>query len=156
MIKLLLLLLIFSLAYGKNINYLLPDQNTILVHKLKNMFKHSHQKIHIVTSAFNHTPLKRAIIEATNRGSQLTLIVHSLNEDPLSLAQYEGVEVRVLKGRDLQGSIIVVDDHFSCLFPGPINIESFSKYASLVQCSEEGFSEQLLSPFLKRSVPYLK
>lgn len=156
MIKLLPLLFIFSLGYGENFNYLLPDQNTVLIHKLTTAFKHSRHKILIITPSFHHEKLKRSLIEGTNRGAQLTLLVHSMKGDPLSLAQYEGVDVRLLRGREVQGSIIAVDDRFNCLIPAPIDAEFFLKYASLVHCSEQPLDASALSPFVKRSSPYLK
>ncbi|MCK9371686.1 MAG: hypothetical protein M0P91_00690 [Sulfuricurvum sp.] len=156
MIKLLPLLLMFSLGYGENFIYLLPDQNTVLIHKLKTMFKHSRHKILIITPSFHHEALKRSLIEGTNKGARLTLIVRSLDGDPLSLAQYERIDVRVLHGREIQGSIIAVDGHFSCLIPAPIDAELLMKHASLIQCSEQTLDEALLSPFIKRSRPYLQ
>lgn len=160
MIKLLPLVLLFSLAYGQNSDYLLPDYNTLLVHKLADAFKHSHERILIITPAFHHAILKRAALEGVRRGSRFTLIVQSLKNDPIELAQYERVVIRTLGGRPLKGSVVFVDDRLVCTVPDQINDESFSADASLVRCSDDapaaaGLYSALL-PLLNRSKPYLE
>jgi hypothetical protein len=90
----------------------------------------------------------------------LTLIVQSLKGDPLSIAQYERVDVRTLIGRPLEGSIIVVDNQQSCTFSAPIDAETFGQNASLVHCSDDIVElkslQTIFLPLIKRSKAYLE
>lgn len=160
MIKFLPFILLFSLVHGKNIDYLLPDQNGIMTHTLEGIFKHSRQEILIITPAMNHPSFKRTVLEGVKRGSALVLLVQSLKGDPLSMAQYERVDVRILEGRPLEGSIILVDNRFACTFSTAIDQESFSNHTALVRCSDDETAlrslRPLLQPLLKRSRAYLK
>lgn len=160
MIKFLPFLLLFSLVHGKNIDYLLPDQNSMMSHALEGVFKHSRQEILIITPAMNHTPFKHAVLEGVKRGSRLVLLVQSLKGDPLALTQYERVDIRILEGRPLEGSVILVDDKFACTLSTAIDQESFSGHTALVRCSDDEADirslHSLLSPLLKRSRAYLK
>lgn len=160
MIKLLPLLLVFSLAYGQNVNYLLPDQNALFIHTLEGAFKHSRERIFVITKSFHHPALKRALLEGTKRGSRLTLLVQTPKDDPLELAQYERIEIRILKGRPLEGSVIIVDDHYACTLPQNIDEESFSGRTALVRCSDDTSElaalRSALLPLINRSNPYLE
>lgn len=160
MIKLLPFLLLFSLAEGRNINYLLPEHNPLFSHTLEGVLKRSRMEILIITPAFNHAVFKRAALEGIKRGSHLILIVQTLEGDPLAMAQYERSDVHTLEGRPLEGSMVLVDNRFACDIPGRIDQESFSGHASLIQCSDDPAEvanfRAALAPLLKRSKPYLK
>ena len=160
MIKLIPLLFVFSLTYGNSVDYLLPDSGAVFSHTLEGVLKHSRSEILIISPSFNHASLKRAALEAVKRGSHLTLIVQSLKGDPLSIAQYERVDVRTLIGRPLEGSIIVVDNQQSCTFSAPIDAETFGQNASLVHCSDDIVElkslQTIFLPLIKRSKAYLE
>lgn len=160
MIKLIPFLLAFSLTYGKNADYLLPDHNSMMTHTLEKILKDSRKEILIITPELNHTPFKRAILEGVKRGSRLVLIVQSLKGDPLALAQYERIEVRTLEGRLLEGSVLLIDNRFECTLPASIDQESFSAHTALIRCSDDETAlsslRTLLTPIIKRSSPYLK
>jgi len=160
MIKLLPLLLAFSLAFGENTDYLLPDNNSLFSHALKGALKHSRSGILIITPSFNHTLFKRAAIEGIKRGSSLILVVQKLKGDPLSLAQYARTDIRTLEGRSLEGSIILVDDKFACTIPESIDQEKLGDSAALIRCSNDEREitslRKALAPLLARSKSYLK
>lgn len=160
MIKLLPILLAFSLAHGENTTYLLPDENTLFSHTLERALKHSRSDILIIAPALHHPSLKRAAIEGAKRGSHLTLIVQTLKGDPLSLAQYERTDIRILNGRPLDGSIVLIDQRFACTMAGTIDQETLPDRTSLVRCTDDKSEltaiRQAVLPLLRRSKPYLK
>lgn len=160
MIKILLFLLSFSLAHGDTVDYLLPDSHADFSHTLEEALKHARNEILVITPALHHASLKRAALEGVKRGASMTLIVQSLKGDPLSLAQYERVDVRTLGGRTLDGSIIFIDNRFACTLPHSVDAELFSLHASLIQCSDDAIKinalRSALSPLIKRSKSYLE
>ncbi|MFA5216992.1 hypothetical protein [Sulfuricurvum sp.] len=160
MIKFLPLLFVFSLTYGNTIDYLLPDSGAVFSHTLEGILKHSRSEILIISPSFNHVSLKRASLEAVKRGSHLTLIVQSLKGDPLSVAQYERVDVRTLIGRPLEGSIIIIDNQQVCTFSASIDSESFIQNTSIVHCSDDAVElrslQTIFLPLIKRSKAYLE
>lgn len=132
----------------------------MMTHTLEGVFKHSRQEVLIITPAMNHALLKRAVLEGVKRGSRLQLVVQSLEGDPLGLAQYERVDVRILQGRPLEGSVILADDRLACTLSTPLDHESLSASTAIVRCSDDEAAirslRQLLPPLLKRTRAYLK
>ncbi len=160
MIKLLGILLPFALLFAQEKSFLLPDQQNLFVHFLAQELKSASHRIVVLTPRFNHADLKKALLHGARKGSAVTLIVQDLKGDPLSLVQYERIDLLFYNARKLEGSTVIIDEHLACTLPLAIEQERFSNHASLVRCSDEHDAiislHSALQPLIKRSIPYLK
>ncbi len=160
MIKLLLILFPFLLLFGEETAFLLPDEQSRLTHTLSKVIKHTSNECLIQTPSLNHPDLKKALQYAASRRHNVTLIVQDLKGDPLSLVQYEGVNLFFYNARKLHGTVILIDDHYACTLPIPLDKERFSGDTSIALCSDDENTLQSLrrslAPIQKRSSLYLK
>lgn len=160
MIKLLGILLPFALLFSQEKSFLLPDQQALFVHFLTQEFKTASHSIVVLTPRFNHADLKKALLHGARKGSAVTLIVQDLKGDPLSLVQYERINLLFYNARRLEGSAVIIDERLACTLPLSIEQERSSNHAALVRCSDERDAiislHSTLQPLIKRSTPYLK
>lgn len=160
MIKLLGILLPFVLLFAQEKSFLLPDQQNLFVHFLAQELKTASHSIVVITPRLNHADLKKALLHGARKGSAVTLIVQDLKGDPLSLVQYERINLLFYNARKLEGSTLIIDERLACTLPLAIEQERFSNHAALVRCSDEHDTiislHSALQPLIKRSTPYLK
>jgi hypothetical protein len=135
MIKLLGLLFIFGALYGEENIFQLPDQHSRFVHQLSRALKNSSDLL-IITPAYQHSALKKGILDAAKRGTMVTLIVQDLQGDPLSMVQYERITLYTTRAPLLQ-TIILIDGTLACTSDGAIREDDFGSKRSLIRCSDD-------------------
>lgn len=150
----------FALLFAQEKSFLLPDQQGLFVHFLAQELKSTSHRIVLLTPRFSHSDLKKALLHGARKGSAVTLIVQDLKGDPLSLVQYERIDLFVYNARKLEGSTVIIDERLACALPLAIEQERFGNHAALVRCSDEPDAiislHSALQPIIKRSTPYLK
>lgn len=158
MIKLLGLLFIFSALFGEENIFQLPDHQSRFIHQLSRALKNSSDVL-IITSSYHHSALKKGILDAAKRGSSVTLIVHDLQGDPLSMVQYERINLYTSR-TPLPQTIILIDGTLACTSEGPISEEYFSSKCSIIRCSEDRETIKILRyaqhPIISHSKRYLE
>lgn len=137
MIKLLGLLFSFIFLYGDETIYILPDQQGRFVHQLSQAFKNSSQQILIASPRFNHTELKKGILQAAKHGNNVTMILCNLQNDPLSMVQYERINLYRYTAHPFDKSIIFIDNTLVCTLSGSIVKERLTSTRSHIRCSDE-------------------
>lgn len=158
MIKLLGLLFSFIALYGGEILFHTPNHHSSFIYQLNTAFKNA-SRILIVTPSFNHPELQKGVIKAAKYGSRITLIVHNVKGGPLSMVQYEGVDLSTSVS-SLEHSAIIIDERLACTINGAINQEDFASKHSYIRCNDdyaaiEAVRHSLL-PILNASRPYLE
>ncbi len=160
MIKLLGLLFTFALLYSRETNYILPDQQSRFVHQLGQAFKNSPEQILIASPAFNHTELKKRLLQAAKHGSNITMIISNLHNDPLSMVQYEHVNLYRYTAYPLDKSIILIDNTFVCTLSGTLEEDRLTSIHSYIRCSDErrdiASARHSLKTLFEHSKPYLE
>lgn len=158
MIKLLAILLTFMTLYGGEIVFNLPDHHTMFLHHLSQEIKNS-SKIVVISSSFNHSKLKKEFLKRTKKGSTLMLIVHDPKGDPLSMVQYDKVNL-YLSPSYLVTNIILIDRKAVCTFNVPLNEENFSSVRTLIRCNDTPdkikTALDMASSILRHSQSYLE
>jgi hypothetical protein len=158
MIKLLLLLLLFIPLLGVEKVFQLPDHHTRWIYELNDFLKNS-THILIITPSFNHPELKKRILKSVTHGSEITLIVNDPKGDPLSMLQYEHVNLNITPFA-LTQSVVLIDHSLICTIEGDIDIEKFASKHSPIKCdSDQNKIETIkrsIHPIIKHSKPYLE
>jgi len=159
MIKLLGLLFTFTLLYGKESVYLFPDQHSYCVHQLTQALKNTSERILVISPSFNHAELKKGILEAAKHGKKVTLVLYDLHKDPLSMVQYENIDL-YRTSHPFHSSALIIDNTLVCTFSGPIEKENFSSTRSSIRCSDEPkkieWIRRSLQPLINSAKPYLE
>lgn len=159
MIKLLSLLLSVTLLNGQNFVYLLPDDIASYEAWIQSHIKKSNQPIHILTASMNYPALHKSFIAHQSHGLDLTLIVESLQNDPLRLIQYQHTHLYRYTSRPLGGSLIILDSYV-CQIGAPLDQEILLRSASSIWCSDDPETmiqtKRLFALMQKRSHRYLK
>lgn len=160
MIKLLGLLFSFTILYSGETIYILPDQQSRFVHQLGQALKSSSEKIVVVSPSFNHSELKKRILQAAKHGTNVTMLLCSFQNDPLSMVQYEHVDLYRYTAHPFNQSIILVDNTLVCSLSGAINEEHLISTRSRIRCSDEPREieslRHALKPLFEHSKPYLE
>lgn len=150
----------FALLYAQPALFLLPDQHSRFVHGLVQTLKEGPESLLIITPTFRHAEVKKAILKGAQEGSHITLVVQHLVGDPLSMAQYQNIDLYTYTARPLRESVILIDNRLVCTLPGGIDAEQLGQNASLIRCSDDpsetAVYRSALLPLLKRSHKYLK
>lgn len=158
MIKLLILLSLFIPLLSEERVFLLPDHHTLFAFELTRLCKKS-SMIRIIAPSFNHSALKKGILTGAKKGSQVTLVVNDPHGDPLSMVQYQGVDLYNYS-HPLKQSIFMINDHFVCTLNGNIDQETFESNKRLIRCSDDpnkiGPIKHALEPILRQAKPYLE
>lgn len=158
MIKLLTLLSLFLPLFGEERVYQLPDHHTRLTYELNRLCKKS-SHIHIITSSFNHSVLKKGILNGAHKGSLVTLVVNDPNGDPLSMVQYERVNLYTYSHPFTQ-SIVMIDDSLVCTLDGAFEEEILTSQKHLIRCSDNQQTIRVLKQsqlaIFKQAKPYLE
>ncbi|GEM_PF-881843 len=160
MIKLLTLFLTFTLANAQIFPYFLPDEKSNFEHDLLSHLKKAHTQIILLTPSLNHPALRRQLIQSVSKGVKVTLIAQNPSHDPLQLVAYNDIELYLYRARELNDSLIIIDDEIVCHLSGGLEEEKLSQKTQNALCSDE--SDFILSlhqnanRILTRSKPYLK
>lgn len=158
MIKLLTLLSLFIPLFSEERVFQLPAHHTLFTFELNRLCKKS-THIQIITPSFNHSALKKGILTGAQKGSHVTLVVNDPQGDPLSMVQYEGVNLYTYS-HPLKQSIFLIDDSVVCTMDGVYDQEILSSQKHLIRCSENQNTiraiQQSILPILKQSKPYLE
>jgi hypothetical protein len=153
MIKLLGLLFTFTLLYGGETIYILPDQHSYCVHELNQAIKNASEEILVISPSFNHTELKKGILQAAKRGKKITIIVKELHKDPLSMVQYDHVNL-YHTSHTFDNTTLIIDNTLVCTFAGAIEEERLKSAHLNIRCSDD--LRQSLKPLATYSKPYLE
>ena len=137
MIKLLGLLFTVTLLYSGETIYILPDHQTRFVHQLNQSFKKGSKQIVIAAPSFNHSELKKGLLQAANHGSNVTMILCNLQNDPLSMVQYERITLHRYTAHPFDTSIILIDNTLVCTLSGSIDQERSTSTRSRIRCSDD-------------------
>ncbi|MDD2950885.1 MAG: hypothetical protein PHU29_08870, partial [Sulfuricurvum sp.] len=90
---------------------------------------------------------------------KITLIVKELHKDPLSMVQYNHINLYHIP-YPFNTSTIIIDDTLVCTFPGAIEEEGFSSIHSTIRCSDEPkkieWIRRSLQPLISSAKPYLE
>lgn len=160
MIKLIGPLFAFSLLYGGQNVFLLPDQGSVFTQQLSQALRRSRDPVLILTPSFNHPVLKKALLQGAKKGNTVTLITQRLDPASLSIVQYENVLLYRYTARALEGSLVVVGNRLLCTLPSALDQESLCETAALARCSDDpdeiDAMRRSIIPLLKRSRPYLE
>jgi len=158
MIKLLVLLFIFVPIYAQETIFKLPDNHSRFLHQLDYSFKTASQ-ILVITPSLHHSDLNKKLLTAIKKGSTVTLIVHDSEGDPLSLIQYQNVEL-YLSSLPLNQTLILVDDALVCTSNVTISKEFFTSRHSVIRCSDNHNKidsiRNAASPLIQNAKPYLE
>lgn len=158
MIKLLLTLLLFIPTFGADKVFYLPNNHSALLDALSSYFKNA-QSIIIVSPEFNHAGLKKKIEKTAHKGSFITIIVNEPRGDPLSMIQYQNIDL-ILSPTQLYRSTILVDERIVCNFDGKIDQENMSTTGQTVRCSDQrdiiDKQHLILKTLLNKGKPYLE
>jgi len=158
MIKLLRLLFTFVTLYGGEILFPLPNHHTLFVHQLKKALKDA-PRILIITPSFNHPLLEKEILNAAKRGSDVTLMVHDPRGNPLSMVQYERINLYTIP-RAVEQSVFLIDDTLVCTVDGAIHEKEFASKHSPIRCSDDSGKIKAIRysihPVMKHSRSYLE
>lgn len=158
MIKLLGLLFIFLPIYGKETFYHTPHNHTDFIHYINKTLKQANH-VFILTSSYAHYDLQKGILNCAKNGGTITLIAHDISGSPLSMIQYQGVNLYTSQS-PLKQSIIVIDDTLVCSLDGAINEEDFASQHLWIRCSDDQNkikkTRQSLLSIMKYSKPYLE
>jgi hypothetical protein len=159
MIKLLGLLFTFSLLYSKESVYHFPDQHSYCIHQLGQALKNASEHILLISPSFNHSELKKGILQAAKHGKKVTLVLYNLHKDPLSMVQYEHINL-YRTSYTFDNSTIIIDNTLVCTFSGPIEEEEFSSVRSSIRCSDDPqkieWIRRSLKPLINSAKPYLE
>lgn len=158
MIKLLLILSLFISVFGTDTHFILPNNHSAMLHHLGTYFKKAHTIV-IVSPAFNHSELKKKIEKSAQKGTNIILVINKMQGDPLSMIQYQNIELLVSPIK-LHHSVIVVDERIVCSFHGTINQEDMSSSKQSVRCSDDketnAKQHTLVQTLLHNGKPYLE
>jgi hypothetical protein len=159
MIKYLGLLFSFTLLYSGETIYILPDQHSYCVHQLSQAIKNASGHILVISPSFNHSELKKVLLQAAKRGEKVTIIVKELHKDPLSMVQYDHINLN-RASYTFENSTLIIDDTLVCTFSGAIEKERLKSTRSYIRCSDEQKKIELvrrsLNPLIEHSKPYLE
>lgn len=158
MIKLLVLLFIFVSIYAQETIFKLPDNHSRFLHKLDRSFKTASQ-ILIITPSLHHSDFSKKLLSAIKKGSMVKLIVHNSGGDPLSLIQYQNVEL-YLSSLPLNQTLILVDDSLVCMSDIAVREDLYSSEHSLIRCSDNQNKidsvRNASHPLIQYAKPYLE
>ncbi len=158
MIKHLVLLFIFVSVYPQETISKLPDNHSRFLHQLDRSFKTASQ-ILIITPSLHHSDLSKKLLSAIKKGTTVTLTVQETKGDPLSLIQYQNVEL-YLSSLPLNQTLIIVDDSLVCTSDGAINEELFRSAHSVIRCSDNPNKIRSIRnasyPLIQHAGPYLE
>ena len=158
MIKLLILLSLFIPLLAQERLYHTPDHHSRFTYDLNRLLKNSTQ-IGIISPSFNHSALKKGILQSAKRGSLVTLVVNNPKADPLSMVQYERINLNIYS-HPLHQSVFLIDDSLVCTMDGEIDEETLSSQKYLIRCSDDKHTLQAMkrsfTAILNRSKPYLE
>ena len=153
-----MLLSLFIPLLSEERGYQFPDHHTLFNYELNRLCKKS-THIQIITPSFNHAVLKKGILKGATKGSKVTLVVNDPQGDPLSMIQYEGVNLYTYSN-PLKQSIFMIDDILTCTLDGNINQESFESNKLLIRCSDDPNKiraiKHALEPILRQAKSYLE
>jgi len=158
MIKLLALLSLFIPVFAGERVFQLPDHHTLLIHELTAVCKKS-SHIEIITPTFNHSALKKDFLIRAQKGSLISLVVNNPQGDPLSMVQYENINLYTYPYPLVQ-TVVMIDNSLVCTLDGAFEEENLGSEKHLMRCSDNqqkiAFIKQSMLPIFKRSKPYLK
>lgn len=158
MIKHLVLLFIFVSVYAQETIFKLPDNHSRFLYQLDRSFKTASQ-ILIVTPFLHHSDLSKKLLSSIKKGKTVTLIVQDTKGDPLSLIQYQNVEL-YLSSLPLNQTLILVDNSFACTSDIAVSEELFSSVHSAIRCSDDQNKVRLIRdashPLIQHAKPYLE
>jgi predicted transcriptional regulator len=153
-----MILFIYKSLYGEQITYCLPDQHSRFLHELHQHFKTS-STITIISPSFHHSEFKKELQNVAKHGCTVSLILNNLRGDPLSMVQYQYLNL-YHTSLPINQSTIFVDNTLVCTLSTPIDEERFMLEHTSVQCSNAQDVIQsirhTLKPVMLRSEPYLK
>ena len=158
MIKLLILLSLFIPLLGQEKLYRLPDHHSRFTYDLNHILKKS-THITISSPSFNHSALKKAVLQRARKGSSITFVVNNPKGDPLTMVQYERINLYV-SSHPIHQTLFLIDDSLVCTLDGNFDEEELSSQHHLIRCSDDQHTIQTLKgsfiAILKHSKPYLE
>lgn len=145
-------------VFGNDTPFILPNNHSALLHHLGVHFKKA-QSIIIVSPIFNHSDLKKKIEKSAQKGAQVTLLLNNPKGDPLSMVQYQNIEL-LLSPVQLHDTTVVVDERIMCHFEGTIDEEKMSSYKQNVRCTDHKKviekQSAIAQTLIAKGKPYLK
>jgi len=158
MIKLLILLSLFIPLLSQERLYLTPDHHSRFTYDLNHLLKKS-THITILTPSFSHSALQKAILQRAKRGSTVTFVVNDPQGDPLTMVQYERINLYIYS-HPMHQSIFLLDDSLVCTLDGNVDEDNLSSQHHLIRCSDNRRTIQTINrsfiAILKHSKPYLE
>lgn len=140
MIKLIALLLTFSVANAQSNHYVLPKDTSHFEHSLNSHLKNTRKEIIILTPSLNYPSLKAKLIQSVSKGAKLTIITHTPAHDPLSLIAYENVELLLYSDTSLNDTTIIMDTAFMCHHQGALDAEQLSDNNEKIVCNDDAMA----------------
>ncbi|MDP3465779.1 MAG: hypothetical protein Q8R86_08430 [Sulfuricurvum sp.] len=140
MIKLIALLLTFSVANAQSNFYVLPKDTSHFEHSLNSHLKNTREEIIILTPSLNYPSLKAKLIQSVSKGVNLTIITHNPAYDPLALIAYENVELLLHSEKSLNDTTIIMDTAFMCHHQGALDAEQLSDNNEKIVCHEDALA----------------
>ena len=158
MIKLLIPLFLFIPLFSLEKLYSIPDHHTLFTYEFNRLCKKS-SHIQIITPSFNHTEIKKGILNAAKQGSYISLVVNDPHGGPLSMVQYEGINLYTY-AHPIEQSILMIDNSFVCTLDGTFDEEILGSQHHLIRCSDNPVHiralKQSIIPILKHAKIYLE
>lgn len=158
MIKLLLILTLFIPIFGTEKLYHLPNNHSALLHHISSFFKNG-QNIVILSPSFNHAELKKQLENRGKKGGHITLILNNADGYPLSMIQYQNIDL-IVSPVQLHHSVILVDEKIVCAMDGKLDEEDMTSYPHIFRCSEKSDAintqHRLAERLVKKGKMYLE
>lgn len=158
MIKLLLPLLLLIPLYSQENTYIFPDNHSRFVHEIGQLIKKS-SSVTVITEHYHHASLSKALINSAKKGTAIKLIVHNPQGEPLSLIQYQNIDL-YLSSVPLPKTVILIDDTIACNGSTPIEEDHFSAQHLSLRCTDSvdtiSALRHSLQPILHVSKRYLE
>lgn len=113
----------------------------------------------IITEHYQHSSLSKALIGSTKKGTTIKLIVKNPKGEPLSLVQYQNIDL-YLSNIPLTQTDIIIDDALVCSGSTPIDEDYFRSQHLSLHCTDSPDKIRILKhsiqPILHKSKRYLE
>lgn len=160
MIRVLFLLLWYTLSVAQDSSYLLPDEKSIFDYSLEGAFKRAQSDIIILTPELSSPLLEKLLKRSLSKGTTLTLIVQNPANTSSSIVAYQNVALYLYSKRALHGSTIIIDNAWMCTLAAPLHDEQLISETQLITCTKDYetivSAKKSFAKLLKRSKRYLE
>lgn len=137
--------LLFTALTASPTHYLLPDQASDALYKLKQLINSAQHEIVIITPRLESKRVRKALEKSAKKGTDITLISSpGTPADSAYLAQFKNISLMQLSGLqhdtgrgELQLTLLLVDDARYCTLSMPLSEAEMSRNIAQAVCDSE-------------------